>query len=81
MPNVVAQMTEYAPKRIRATLVTLMFSGYAVGGIVAAILGKGLIETYGSAIGIPRSRAPSTPYTFHPEVASRIDAVPIGQGT
>jgi AAHS family benzoate transporter-like MFS transporter len=47
MPNVVAQMTEYSPKKIRATLVTLMFSGYAVGGIVAALLGKGLIETYG----------------------------------
>jgi AAHS family benzoate transporter-like MFS transporter len=47
MPNVVAQMTEYSPKKIRATLVTLMFSGYAVGGIVAAILGKSLIETYG----------------------------------
>jgi AAHS family benzoate transporter-like MFS transporter len=47
MPNVVAQMTEYSPKKIRATLVTLMFSGYAVGGILAAILGKGLIETYG----------------------------------
>ena len=47
MPNVVAQMTEYAPKKMRATLVTLMFSGYAVGGIVAALLGKGLIETYG----------------------------------
>jgi len=47
MPNVVAHMTEYAPKRIRATLVTLMFSGYAVGGIVAALLGKGLIESYG----------------------------------
>ncbi|WP_061960126.1 MFS transporter [Cupriavidus pauculus] len=47
MPNVVAQMTEYAPKKMRATLVTMMFSGYAVGGIVAALLGKGLIETYG----------------------------------
>jgi AAHS family benzoate transporter-like MFS transporter len=47
MPNVVAQMTEYAPKRMRSTLVTLMFSGYAVGGIVAALLGKGLIEAYG----------------------------------
>lgn len=47
MPNVVAHMTEYAPKKIRATLVTLMFSGYAVGGVLAAILGKGLIETYG----------------------------------
>ncbi len=47
MPNVVAHMTEYSPKKMRATLVTLMFSGYAVGGIVAALLGKGLIETYG----------------------------------
>jgi len=47
MPNVVAHMTEYAPKKIRATLVTLMFSGYAVGGILAALLGKGLLETYG----------------------------------
>jgi AAHS family benzoate transporter-like MFS transporter len=47
MPNVVAHMTEYAPKRMRATLVTLMFSGYAVGGMVAALLGKGLIEAHG----------------------------------
>jgi AAHS family benzoate transporter-like MFS transporter len=47
MPNVVAQMTEYSPKKIRATMVTLMFSGYAVGGMVAAMLGKGLIEAYG----------------------------------
>src|SRR5881296_1685692 len=47
MPNVVAQMTEYSPKKIRATMVTLMFSGYAVGGMLAALLGKGLIETYG----------------------------------
>src|SRR5262245_5263475 len=47
MPNVVAQMTEYSPRRIRATMVTLMFSGYSVGGMLAALLGKGLIETYG----------------------------------
>ena len=47
MPNVVAQMTEYSPRKIRATMVTLMFSGYAVGGMLAAVLGKGLIEQYG----------------------------------
>lgn len=47
MPNVVAQMTEYSPKKIRVTMVTLMFSGYAVGGMLAALLGKGLLETYG----------------------------------
>jgi AAHS family benzoate transporter-like MFS transporter len=47
MPNVVAQMTEYSPRKIRSTMVTLMFSGYSVGGMLAALLGKGLIETYG----------------------------------
>ena len=47
MPNVVAQMTEYSPRRARSTLVTLMFSGYSVGGMLAALLGKGLLEHYG----------------------------------
>ena len=47
MPNVVAQMTEYSPRKIRSTMVTLMFSGYAVGGMLAAVVGKGLIESYG----------------------------------
>jgi AAHS family benzoate transporter-like MFS transporter len=47
MPNVVAQMTEYSPRKIRSTLVTLMFSGYSVGGMLAALLGKGLLESYG----------------------------------
>ncbi|PZX34397.1 Benzoate transporter [Cupriavidus phytorum] len=47
MPNVVAQMTEYSPRKLRGTLVTLMFSGYSVGGMLAALLGKGLIESYG----------------------------------
>jgi AAHS family benzoate transporter-like MFS transporter len=47
MPNVVAQMTEYSPRKIRSTMVTLMFSGYAVGGMLAALLGKGMIEAYG----------------------------------
>ena len=47
MPNVVAQMTEYSPRNQRSTLVTLMFSGYSVGGILAAILGKALLERHG----------------------------------
>ncbi|MBY4899090.1 MFS transporter [Cupriavidus sp. AU9028] len=47
MPNVVAQMTEFSPRRIRGTMVTLMFSGYSVGGMLAAVLGKGLIESHG----------------------------------
>lgn len=47
MPNVVAHMTEFSPRKVRSTMVTLMFSGYAIGGIVAALLGKNLLVAYG----------------------------------
>lgn len=47
MPCVIAEMSEYAPRRIRATLITLMMCGYAVGGMLAAWLGKGMIAQYG----------------------------------
>jgi AAHS family benzoate transporter-like MFS transporter len=47
MPNVVALMTEYSPKRIRSLLVTIMFSGYSVGGMLSAGVGIYLIPTYG----------------------------------
>ncbi|MCA1442958.1 MFS transporter [Ensifer sp. IC4062] len=47
MPNAVALMNEYAPKRLRGTMVALMFSGYSVGGMVAAGLGIGMIPQYG----------------------------------
>jgi len=47
MPNAVALMTEYAPKKVRSTLVTLMFSGYSVGGMLSAGLGIFLIPNFG----------------------------------
>lgn len=47
MPNIVAQMTEYAPRKIRSVMTTVMFSGYAIGGILAAVLGKQFIGEYG----------------------------------
>ncbi len=47
MPNIVAQMTEYSPRRIRSVMTTMMFSGYALGGILAALLGKQLIGDHG----------------------------------
>lgn len=47
MPNVVALMTEYSPKKIRSLLVTIMFSGYSVGGMLSAGLGIWLIPAYG----------------------------------
>ncbi|WP_025918360.1 aromatic acid/H+ symport family MFS transporter [Herminiimonas sp. CN] len=47
MPNVVALMTEYSPKKIRSLLVTIMFSGYSIGGMLSAGLGIWLIPAYG----------------------------------
>lgn len=47
MPNAVALMNEYAPKRLRSTMVALMFSGYSVGGMVAAMLGIYVIPVHG----------------------------------
>ncbi|MEQ3553937.1 aromatic acid/H+ symport family MFS transporter [Pseudonocardia nematodicida] len=47
MPNAVALVAEYAPARLRNTLVSLMFSGYMFGGIAAALIGVGLIPAFG----------------------------------
>ncbi len=83
MPNVVAQMTEYSPRRIRSTMVTLMFSGYSVGGILAAVLGKWLLEAHGwqsvfLAAGLPIVLVPfilrSMPESMPFLVRSRRDA-------
>lgn len=47
MPNVVSLMSEYSPARIRSTLVALMFSGYAVGGMMSAGLGIWIVPNFG----------------------------------
>lgn len=47
MPNVVALMNEYSPKKLRSTLVALMFSGYSLGGMCAAGLGIYLLPNFG----------------------------------
>lgn len=47
LPVIVAQMVEYSPKKIRSLMTALMTSGYALGGILAAVLGKQLIGEYG----------------------------------
>jgi AAHS family benzoate transporter-like MFS transporter len=47
MPNVVALMNEYAPKKMRSTLVAIMFSGYSVGGMLSAGLGMILMPLWG----------------------------------
>lgn len=58
VPNVASLMSEYAPKKIRSFLMSLMCCGYAIGSIGAALTGKHLLEAYGwqsvfMAAGIP----------------------------
>jgi AAHS family 4-hydroxybenzoate transporter-like MFS transporter len=52
LPNITALNAEFAPKRLRATLVVVMFSGVAVGGslpglVVAALPNAGWQTLYG----------------------------------
>lgn len=47
LPNLVALTSEYAPKKLRSTLVTTMFSGYAMGGIMAALFGAWFTPSFG----------------------------------
>jgi len=47
MPNAVALMNEYAPKKMRSTLVALMFSGYSLGGMLSAGVGIFMLPRYG----------------------------------
>ncbi|OTG80072.1 aromatic acid/H+ symport family MFS transporter [Acinetobacter sp. ANC 4648] len=71
MPNLVALTSEYAPQKMRSTLVTTMFSGYAVGGVMAALLGSWFTSTFGWQImffiaGIPLFLLPLV-WKFLPE--------------
>lgn len=47
MPTVTALTSEYSPKSKRSLMVGLMFSGYSIGGMWAAILGIYLIPLFG----------------------------------
>jgi AAHS family 4-hydroxybenzoate transporter-like MFS transporter len=40
-PNVVALASEYAPKRIRSALVTLLWAAFPLGGVLMGLLGAG----------------------------------------
>lgn len=47
MPNAVALVNEYAPRRARSTLVAIMFSGYSLGGVLCAGLGIYMLPRFG----------------------------------
>ena len=76
LPIVTAQMAEFAPVRMRARLVTLVFAGYSVGGILVALTGKQLIETYGWQSVFFAALAPVAADSVHHEDDAGVDAVP-----
>jgi AAHS family 4-hydroxybenzoate transporter-like MFS transporter len=46
-PNIAALASEYTPNRIRAVLLTLMFSGFSLGAIVGGVVNANLIALFG----------------------------------
>lgn len=47
MPNIIALLTDYAPKSMRNMLVSIVLCGYSVGGILAPVLGIYLMPQFG----------------------------------
>src|SRR5579864_1071410 len=47
MPNAVALTSEFMPKRLRATAVTLMFVGFSIGAAVGGFAAAALIARFG----------------------------------
>jgi MFS transporter, AAHS family, benzoate transport protein len=43
MPNCISLMTEYSPKKRRPLLIEAIYIGYALGGILASLIGMYLI--------------------------------------
>ncbi|CAB3763386.1 MULTISPECIES: MFS transporter [Burkholderia] len=47
IPCVTATVADYAPRRLRARLTTIVLAGYPLGGVLAAWLGKHLVHAFG----------------------------------
>ncbi|MBN4667614.1 MFS transporter [Pandoraea nosoerga] len=47
VPNAIAYMTEFAPRRLRATWVTLMYTGYSVGTGLGGVVAAWMIPRFG----------------------------------
>jgi MFS transporter, AAHS family, 4-hydroxybenzoate transporter len=47
IPNAIALITEYAPIRVRATRVGIMFVGYTIGSAIGGVIAARLIPAYG----------------------------------
>lgn len=76
MPNVIALLTDYAPRSMRSMIVSIVLCGYSVGGILAPLLGIFLMPTFGWEsifwfAGIPLLLLPLM-YKQLPETASHL---------
>lgn len=47
MPNVIALLTDYAPKKYKGTIIAIVLCGYSVGGILAPVFGILFMPTFG----------------------------------
>jgi len=47
MPNIIALTSEYAPKRMRALLIAVMFCGFPLGSTVGGVVSAPLISSFG----------------------------------
>jgi len=47
MPNAIALTAEYAPKRLRSTVVMVMFCGFTIGGAFGGFVAANLISRFG----------------------------------
>jgi AAHS family 4-hydroxybenzoate transporter-like MFS transporter len=50
IPSIISMTAEFAPRRLRATLVTTMFCGFPLGAIVGALSSAHLVPAYGWAV-------------------------------
>src|SRR4051794_13948395 len=76
MPNVIALLTDYAPKSMRSMIVSIVLCGYSVGGILAPLLGIFVMPTLGWesifwVAGLPLLALPLM-YKKLPETASHL---------
>ncbi|MCQ6277564.1 aromatic acid/H+ symport family MFS transporter [Bacillus sp. V3B] len=76
MPNVIALLTDYAPKSMKSIIVSIVLCGYSVGGILAPLLGIFLMPTFGWesifwVAGLPLLALPLM-YKRLPETASHL---------
>ena len=47
MPSFIALTSEYCPHRLRATVVSILWAGFPLGGVVGGLIGSRLIPAYG----------------------------------